>query len=68
MANTYKVLGQSLPASTSATLYTVPAATETVVSTINATNVGGSTATIRIAVLQHQFLLTLLVSPLMPPM
>ena len=50
MANTYKVLGQSLPASTSATLYTVPAATETVVSTINATNVGGSTATIKIAV------------------
>lgn len=51
MATTYKVLGQSLPASTSATLYTVPALTDTVVSTINACNTSASTAaTIDIAI------------------
>ena len=51
MATSYKVLGQALPASTSATLYTVPAATETVVSTINACNTSASTAaTIDIAI------------------
>ena len=51
MATIYKVLGQSLPASTSATLYTVPAATDTVVSTINACNTSASVeATIDIAI------------------
>jgi hypothetical protein len=50
MATSYKVLGQQAPASTSATLYTVPSATETVVSTINACNTGASTATIDIAI------------------
>jgi|LauGreDrversion2_3_1035106.scaffolds.fasta_scaffold15770_2 membrane-bound inhibitor of C-type lysozyme len=39
MATTYKVLGQSNPAAaTATTLYTVPAATSTVVSTINICN------------------------------
>lgn len=50
MATTYKVLGQLLPASTSGTLYTVPAATDTVVSTINATNTGTTTSDISIAI------------------
>lgn len=40
MATTYKVLGQSAPADTNnADLYTVPAATQAVVSTINVANV-----------------------------
>ena len=40
MATTYKVLGQSNPSATTATtLYTVPASTQAVVSTINATDV-----------------------------
>ncbi len=39
MATNYKVLGQSNPSATTATtLYTVPSATETVVSTIVVTN------------------------------
>ena len=43
MATTYKVLGQSNPAATTATtLYTVPAATSTVVSTIVVANLGTS--------------------------
>lgn len=50
MATTYKVLGQLLPASTSGTLYTVPSATETVVSTINAVNTGTTTSNISIAI------------------
>lgn len=50
MATIYKVLGQSLPASTSATLYTVPASTDTVVSTVNACNTGATAATIDIAI------------------
>jgi hypothetical protein len=52
MATTYKVLGQSAPtAATATTLYTVPAATQTVVSTINAVNTNASlNDTIRIAV------------------
>ena len=50
MATTYKVLGQSNPAAaTDTTLYTVPALTETVVSTISITNLG-TTGTFRIAV------------------
>lgn len=50
MATTYKVLGQSNPAATTlTTLYTVPAATSSVVSTLSACNLGVST-TIRVAV------------------
>lgn len=50
MATTYKVLGQSLPASTSADLYTVPAATEAVISTINVVNNGTTDSSISIAI------------------
>lgn len=51
MAATYKVLGQVNPAATTATTaYTVPSATETVISTITVANLGGSAATYRIAV------------------
>jgi glucose-6-phosphate dehydrogenase assembly protein OpcA len=51
MATTYKVLGQVLPAATTATTaYTVPSATQTVVSTIIVANQGGSAATFRIAI------------------
>lgn len=52
MATTYKVLGQSAPsAATATTLYTVPAATQTIISTINVVNTHASTAdAIRIAV------------------
>lgn len=52
MATTYKVLGQLAPSATTASsLYTVPSATETVVSTINVVNTHASTAdVIRIAV------------------
>ena len=51
MAATYKVLGQVNPAATTATTaYTVPSATETVISTITAANLGSSPATYRIAV------------------
>jgi hypothetical protein len=50
MATTYKVLGNVNPASTTATtLYTVPAATSTIVSTINVCN-QGATGSFRIAV------------------
>jgi hypothetical protein len=50
MATAYKVLGQSNPAATTnTTLYTVPAATQAVVSTLVATNIGVST-TFRVAV------------------
>ena len=51
MAATYKVLGQVNPAATTATTaYTVPSATETVISTITIANLGGAPATYRIAV------------------
>jgi len=52
MATTYKVLGQSAPSATVAsTLYTVPSATEAIISTINVVNTHASTAdVIRIAV------------------
>jgi uncharacterized membrane protein len=51
MATTYKVLAQSNPsATTPGTLYTVPAATSTVVSTLTVANLGGSAATYRISV------------------
>lgn len=51
MATTYKVLGQSNPAATTATtLYTVPSATQAVVSTIVIANLTATAATFRIAV------------------
>ena len=51
MATTYKVLGQSNPAATTATtLYTVPAATSTVVSTVVIANQAATAATFRISV------------------
>jgi hypothetical protein len=47
----YKVLGQSAPLlGVDATLYTVPAATEAIVSTLTITNVTGSTASARVYV------------------
>lgn len=50
MPTAYKVLGQSNPAAnTATTLYTVPASTSTVVSTITVANLGTS-GTYRIAV------------------
>lgn len=49
--STYKVLGQANPAATTDTiLYTVPALTSTVVSTINICNQASSPATYRVAV------------------
>lgn len=52
MATNYKVLGQSNPSATTATtLYTVPSATQAVVSTIVVANLSSTTAaTFRIAV------------------
>ncbi len=51
MATTYKVLGQSNPSATTATtLYTVPSATQTVVSTVTICNQAATAATYRIAV------------------
>ena len=51
MPTTYKVLGQSNPSATTATsLYTVPAATQAIVSTITVCNQAASAATYRIAV------------------
>jgi glucose-6-phosphate dehydrogenase assembly protein OpcA len=51
MATTYKVLGQSNPSATTATtLYTVPSATEAVVSTIVIANLTSTAATFRIAI------------------
>lgn len=51
MATIYKVLGQSAPsATTDTTLYTVPAATDAVVSSIVIANRDSSAATFRIAV------------------
>jgi hypothetical protein len=51
MTNTYKVLGQLNPAATTATtLYTVPAATSTVLSTLVICNQAGAPATFRVAV------------------
>jgi hypothetical protein len=51
MATAYKVLGQQAPAATTdASLYTVPAATEAVVSTISVCNRGSASGTYRIAV------------------
>jgi hypothetical protein len=51
MPTTYKVLGQSNPSATTATtLYTVPSATQTVVSTVTICNQAATAATYRIAV------------------
>ena len=51
MPTAYKVLGQSNPAATTATtLYTVPAATEAIVSTLSVCNQAASAGTYRIAV------------------
>lgn len=51
MPNFYKVLGQSNPASiTATTLYTVPASRSAVVSTIAVANLSSTAATFRIAV------------------
>lgn len=51
MAATYKVLGQVNPSATTATTaYTVPSATQTVVSTITICNTGAYPTTYRIAV------------------
>ena len=51
MATNYKVLGQSNPAATTATtLYTVPAATQSIVSTLTVTNQTATAGTYRIAV------------------
>ena len=51
MATTYKVLGQSNPAATTATtLYTVPASTQAVISTLVVCNQASTAATFRLAV------------------
>jgi hypothetical protein len=51
MPTNYKVLGQSNPSATTATtLYTVPAATQAIVSTITVTNQTSTAGTYRIAV------------------
>lgn len=51
MPTVYKVLGQSEPAATTAaTLYTVPASTSTIVSTISICNRAAAAATFRISV------------------
>lgn len=51
MSTTYKVLGQSAPAATTDTdVYTVPSATQSVISTITIANRGAAAATYRIAI------------------
>jgi len=51
MPTAYKVLGQNNPSATTlTTLYTVPASTSTVVSSITVANLAASSATFRIAV------------------
>jgi hypothetical protein len=51
MATTYKVLGQVNPTATTATtLYTVPSATNTVVSTLTVCNLSTASVTYRISV------------------
>lgn len=51
MPTTYKVLGQSNPSATTATtLYTVPAATSTIVSSITICNQAATAGTYRIAI------------------
>jgi hypothetical protein len=49
MAIAYKILGQAHPATTAETdVYTVPAATQTIVSTLTITNVTGTAANARV--------------------
>jgi hypothetical protein len=51
MARSYKVLGQNNPAATTdTTLYTVPAGTQSVLSTISICNIAATAATYRIAI------------------
>jgi hypothetical protein len=51
MATEYKVLGQSAPGATAATaLYTVPSATEALVSSVAVCNRAGTDATYRISI------------------
>ena len=51
MANVYKVLAQSAPAATTATdVYTVPSATESVISTMIIANRAASAGTYRISI------------------
>lgn len=51
MPQTHKVLGQSNPAATTlTTLYTVPASTQSIVSTVSVCNLASSATTYRIAV------------------
>lgn len=51
MARSYKVLGQNNPnATTDTTLYTVPAGTQSVLSTISICNIAATAATYRIAI------------------
>jgi hypothetical protein len=51
MATAYKVLGQVAPSATTATaVYTVPSATEAVVSSVTVCNRGASAGTFRLAV------------------
>lgn len=51
MPTAYKVLGQSAPSATTlTTLYTVPSATETVISTVTVCNRAATSGTFRIAV------------------
>jgi glucose-6-phosphate dehydrogenase assembly protein OpcA len=51
MPTAYKVLGQSAPAATTdTTLYTCPASTQTVVSTLSVCNRAATTSTFRIAI------------------
>lgn len=51
MATTYKVLGQSNPAATTSTaLYTVPAATQAILSTLTVCNQSASDGTFRVSV------------------
>jgi hypothetical protein len=53
MANVYKILGQSSPSATIETvLYTVPAATSTVCSSVIICNRGGSQSTFRVSISQ----------------
>jgi hypothetical protein len=51
VAQNYKVLGQIAPAATTATaIYTVPSATQTVVSSVTVCNRAGSAGTFRLSV------------------
>jgi hypothetical protein len=53
MANVYKILGQSSPSATTETdLYTVPAATSTVCSSISICNRGATQTTFRVSISQ----------------